>query len=132
MTQTKERPIGRWVVAGIALVFGGLTILSGGTMLFGGPDAQAVAGDAVPFVLWFNFLSGFLYVLIGAAILLRKVWAATLALALAMAIVAVFAMFGLHIMGGGAYEMRTVGAMTLRALIWIGIAAFLLWPRSRA
>ena len=37
-------------------LFGVLTIVSGGVALFGGSDARAAVGDAVPFVLWFNFL----------------------------------------------------------------------------
>ncbi|MDP2737287.1 MAG: hypothetical protein Q8O82_00895 [Pseudorhodobacter sp.] len=124
MTTEKSGSIGLWIAAGIALVFGALTIFSGGQALFGGPAAQAAAGNAVPFVLWFNFLSGFVYVLAGIGIALRKPWGGTLAIVLAVAIVAVFALFGWHVLRGGAYEMRTVGAMTLRAAVWIGIAVF--------
>jgi len=125
MTTEKSRSIGLWIAAGIALVFGALTIFSGGQALFGGPAAQAAAGNAVPFVLWFNFLSGFVYVLAGIGIALRKPWGGTLAIVLAVAIIAIFALFGWHILRGGAYEMRTVGAMTLRAAVWISIAVFL-------
>jgi hypothetical protein len=125
MTSERSYSTGIWIAAGIALIFGGLTILSGGQALFGGPAAQAAAGNAVPFVLWFNFLSGFVYVLSGIGIALRKPWGGTLATALAVAIVAVCALFGWHVLRGGAYELRTAGAMTLRAAVWIGIAIFL-------
>ncbi len=120
-----NKPIGVWIAAGIALAFGGLTILSGGKVLFGGAEAQAAAGNAVSFVLWFNFLSGFAYVAAGIGIALRKDWGGMLAAGLAIAITAVFALFGWHIFRGGAYEMRTVGAMVLRAGVWIGIALYL-------
>ena len=119
------------IVAGFALIFGILTIVSGGRVLFGGPEAQAAAGNAVPFVLWFNFLSGFAYVAAAVGILLLKRWARSLAIALAIAIVAVFALFGWHVLSGGAYEMRTVGAMTLRSAVWIAIAIYL-QRRARA
>jgi hypothetical protein len=125
MTTVHPRSIGLWIAAGVAVVFGALTILSGGQALFGGVAAQAAAGNAVPFVLWFNFLSGFVYVLAGIGIALRKPWAGPLAAGLALSILAVFALFGLHVLRGGAYEMRTVGAMTLRAAVWIGIALVL-------
>lgn len=125
MTPEKSGTTGLWIAAGLAGVFGALTIFSGGQALFGGPAIQAVAGNAVPFVLWFNFLSGFVYVLAGVGIALRKPWAGTLAKALALAIVAVFALFGWHVLRGGAYEMRTVAAMTLRAGVWIGLAVYL-------
>lgn len=120
------------IVAGFALIFGVLTIVSGGRVLFGGPEAQAAAGNAVPFVLWFNFLSGFAYVAAAVGILLLKRWARSLAVALAITIVAVFALFGWHVLSGGAYEMRTVGAMTLRSAVWIGIAIYLQHRASAA
>ncbi|MDT8854961.1 hypothetical protein RNZ50_08000 [Paracoccaceae bacterium Fryx2] len=125
MTTTPTRSTGLTVAAGIAVVFGALTILSGGRALFGDPAAQAAVGNAVPFVLWFNFLSGFAYVLAGIGIALPKPWAGPLAIALALAILTVFALLGLHILMGGAYELRTIGAMTLRAAVWIGIAVYL-------
>ena len=43
-------------------VFGVLTLYSGGMALFGGELARAAVGNAVPFVLWFNFLAGFAYI----------------------------------------------------------------------
>jgi len=125
MTTEKSDSIGLWIAAGVAIGFGALTIVSGGLALFGGPAAQSAAGNAVPFVLWFNFLSGFVYVVAGAGIALRKPWGATLAMPLALAILAVFALLGWHIYRGGAYEMRTVGAMVLRAAVWIAISLFL-------
>ncbi|MBU2485888.1 MAG: hypothetical protein KKG78_12465 [Alphaproteobacteria bacterium] len=120
------------IVAGFALIFGVLTIVSGGRVLFGGPEAQAAAGNAVRFVLWFNFLSGFAYVAAAVGILLLKRWARSLAIALAITIVAVFALLGWHVLSGGAYEMRTVGAMTLRSAVWIGIAIYLQHRASAA
>ncbi len=125
MTVQKSAPLGIWIAAGLAIAFGALTLISGGRALFGGAAAVAAAGDAVPFVLWFNFLSGFVYILAGIGIALRKAWSRSLAIALAVAIVGVFMLFAWHVFQGGAYEMRTVGAMILRAAVWIGIAGFL-------
>lgn len=107
----------------VALLFGVLTIASGGTALFGGPAARAAVGDAVPFVLWFNFLAGFAYVAAGLGLWQARPWAASLALVIAVATLVVFAAFGLHVVAGGAFEPRTVGAMTLRSLVWLAIAA---------
>jgi hypothetical protein len=107
----------------IGLVFGLLTIFSGGTALFGGEAARAAVGNAVPFVLWFNFIAGFFYVLAGLGLLLNRSWAVWLSIAIAVATVLVLAAFGLHVAGGGLYEMRTVGAMLLRTAVWAIIAA---------
>ena len=131
MTVDKRSVVSNRLVAGFALIFGILTIVSGGRVLFGGPEAQAAAGNAVRFVLWFNFLSGFAYAAAAVGILLLKRWARYLAIALAITIVAVFGLFGWHVLSGGAYEVRTVGAMTLRSAVWIGIALYL-QRRARA
>ena len=105
-----------------AVVFGVLTIVSGATALFGGVQAQAAVGNAVPFVLWFNFLSGFVYVLAGSGIAMNRRWAVKLSIGLAAAIAVVFVLFGLHVYQGAAFEMRTVGAMTFRLFVWTVIA----------
>lgn len=113
----------RRIAAGVAVAFGVLTVLSGGYVLFGGVAGRLAAGDAVPFVVWFNFLSGFIYILAGAGIAMGRHWATRMAIALAVAIAAVFALFGLHVVQGGAFEIRTVGAMTLRLVVWVAISA---------
>jgi hypothetical protein len=111
-----------------ALLFGLLTIASGGNALFGGAAAREAAGAYVPFVLWFNFLAGFAYVAAAGGLWLGRRWAAGLALAIAGATLLVFAAFGVHVLNGGAYETRTVGAMTLRSLVWLAIGG-LAWRR---
>ncbi|MEQ8449657.1 MAG: hypothetical protein RIB97_08210 [Nitratireductor sp.] len=126
----KAQTSGQWpsrIAAGVAVAFGALTIVSGGRVLFGGTAAQAAAGNVVPFVLWFNFLSGFAYVLAGIGIVLGRRWAPLLAVALAAAIGTVFALFGLYVLQGGAFETRTIGAMSLRLVVWSLIAAVAVW-----
>lgn len=107
----------------LAALFGLASIASGGGALFGGEAARAMAGNAVPFVLWFNFLAGFAYVAAGAGMFAMKRWAFGLAAAIAVATILVFFAFAAHVMTGGAYEMRTVGAMTLRSVFWIAMVA---------
>ena len=46
-------------LAVVAVLFGLLTVFSGGRTLFGGEGARLAAGAIVPFVLWFNFIGGF-------------------------------------------------------------------------
>ncbi len=106
----------------VALLFGLLTIASGGRALFGDEAARKAVGHAVPFVLWFNFAAGFAYCVAGIGLLMQRRWSVWLSALIAAATVLVFLAFGAHVLLGGAYEMRTVGAMTLRSLVWIGIA----------
>ena len=117
-----RRPRSQTVAAAVAVIFGLLTIVSGGRALFGGVDMGAV----VPFVLWFNFVAGFAYVLAGIGLLRGAGWAPLLSLAIATATVAVFAAFLWHVGAGGAWEARTMGAMILRTGIWTAIAALAL------
>ncbi len=110
------------VAAGVAIVFGALTVFAGGIALFGAAGTRAVFGDVVHFVLWFNFAAGLAYIAAGVGLLRRRRWAARLSVLIAAATVLVFAALGLHILAGGAYEMRTVVAMTARTAVWIAIA----------
>lgn len=114
------------VLAGVAIVFGLMTIFSGGRALFGGPEARAVVGAAVGFVLWFNFLAGFAYVAAGVGLWRQRRWAAWLALAIAAGTAIVAAAFGWHVAAGGAYETRTVGALALRLSFW-ALAGWVSW-----
>jgi hypothetical protein len=111
------RKRGTQIAALVAMVFGGLTILSGGTTLMGALDMGAV----VPFVVWFNTAAGFFYVAVGVGLWLGRAWAFPLALVVLVATVVVFAAFGLHVARGGAFEMRTVAAMTLRCAVLAGL-----------
>ncbi len=109
---------GRRIAGGVATAFGFLTLVSGAGALFGGSDMGAV----VPFVLWFNFLAGFAYVAGGVLLWRGHRLALPVALVILIATVAVFVAFGVHISWGSPYEMRTVGAMTLRSGFWTAMA----------
>lgn len=110
------------LAAVVAAAFGVLTIKEGGTVLFGGDAARNAAGNYVPFVLWFNFVAGFAYVAAGIGLWRRQRWALWLALAIVTGTLIVFAAFGAHILGSGAYEQRTVIAMSLRSVVWAAIS----------
>lgn len=122
MTDRHQRP--RWAVALslLAAAFGGVTLKSGGEVLFIDGAGRAAAGNYVPFVVWFNFLAGFAYIAGAVGLFVWRPWVKPLAFGLAALTIAVFAAFAVHVWTGGAYEPRTVGAMALRSLVWLGIA----------
>ncbi len=115
-------PITFWLTALIAVLFGVMTIKSGGMVLFTEGEAHRAAGNYVPFVLWFNFIAGFAYIITGIGLWQRRHWAGRLAALIAAATVTVFIALGIYIMNDGAYEVRTVVAMTIRSSVWITIA----------
>ena len=119
-----KRSMGTWIVSAVAVAFGLLTIKAGGAILFIGGEYRQQAGNYVPFVLWFNFLAGFVYLVAGVGLWKQQRWAAWLAIMIVAASVSIFVLLGLHINSGGSYEMRTVIAMGARCSIWTVIALF--------
>ncbi|SMO59472.1 hypothetical protein SAMN06265380_10329 [Ruegeria faecimaris] len=105
-----------------AVLFGLLTIFSGGTALFGGAAARAAVGDAVLFVLWFNFLAGFIYLLGALALYKSTIWAQRIAWLLGLSTLLVFVVLILVALSGTPFEWRTVGAMTIRSAFWLTVA----------
>ena len=112
------------IAGAAAIAFGLVTLISGGSALFGLVDMGAV----VPFVLWFNFLAGFAYVIGGLLLMTGHRLALPVALTILIATATVFAVFGWRVFAGDAFEMRTVGAMTLRTLFW----AAMVWVAMKA
>ncbi len=122
MFAKEERPVWLMITALVAVLFGAMTIKEGGSVIFFDGEARRAAGDYVDFVLWFNFLAGFFYVITGVGIWLKKSWARSAAITLAAMTMLVFGAFGFHILAGGEYEQRTVIAMSLRSMVWLVIA----------
>ena len=119
-----DRTIGIWVITVIAVVFGLLTIKSGGSVLFVDGTFREEAGNYVLFVVWFNFLVGFVYLIAGGGLWMQKHWAVWISIFIVAVTLVVFAIFGIHILKGGMYEVRTIAAMGLRTVVWALIAMF--------
>ncbi|HCE07238.1 MAG TPA: hypothetical protein DEQ40_01295 [Oxalobacteraceae bacterium] len=133
MATQKKGSVWIRVISLVAVGFGVLTIKEGGTILFGDEAARTAAGNYVQFVLWFNFVAGFAYVIAGGGLWMQQRWAAWLAVAIVAATTLTFVAFGAHVYSGGLYEHRTVIAMSIRTLVWAVIATVAwhqLLPRS--
>ncbi|PCI72921.1 MAG: hypothetical protein COB38_02465 [Gammaproteobacteria bacterium] len=125
MTQDKINPsISFILVAVIAIIFGVLTIKSGGEVIFLDGIARMQAGNYSNFVVWFNFLAGFFYITAGIGIFFRKYWSVLLSRTIAIMTILIFLILGLTILNDGLYEMRTIIAMSLRSSVWIIVAFF--------
>lgn len=127
---THKRSLSVWVICAIALVFGLMTIKEGGSVVFGVGEARAAAGNYIPFVVWFNFLAGFAYVVAGIGLWMQQRWASSLAVVIAAATALAAAALGFMILSGTPFEQRTVYAMGLRTVVWI-VIAIIAW-RHRA
>jgi len=131
-TQSHGDPKWTKPVAALAMVFGVMTLISGGNVLFGPAEAQRAAGNYMPFVLWFNFLAGGLYVVAAIGIWQRRNWAAGLAVFIATATCLTALGFGFQVSHGQAYEVRTIGALALRIGVWTAISIALMRAGMRA
>jgi len=123
--------MGSWMAVA-AIVFGVVTVLTGGRALFGSLETRTDFGNTVPFVLWFNFLAGFVYFVAGAGLLLHRRWAVYASLFVAVSTILVFVAFGVHVIGGGAFERRTIGALTMRSIFWIAVTVVSIRAMKRA
>ena len=123
-TTARKRSSGIWVISLVAIAFGLLTLKEGGLILFGPSQYAEAAGQYVPFVLWFNFIAGFFYILAGVCIFRQHRVGAILSMLIALLTVGVFGAFAAHIALDGSYEQRTLIAMSVRSLVWIIIAVF--------
>ena len=124
MSINLNRSVGIWIITIIAVVFGLLTIKSGGTVLFIDGTFREDAGQYVPFVVWFNFLIGFAYIIAGIGLWWQNRWAVWLSMFIVATTLIVFAAFGIYTLQGGLYELRTVIAMSFRIIVWTIIAIF--------
>ncbi len=111
-------------IATLALIFGVMTVISGGNILFGPAEARELAGNYFGFVVWFNFLAGGAYVVAAVGLWCHKNWAFHLAAFIAIATAVVALVFALLVLRGQAFEMRTVGALAFRFTFW-AVVAFL-------
>ena len=103
------------------MIFGVMTILAGGSVLFSEASRHA-AGHYVPFVVWSNFIVGFAYIAAGTGIWKSARWAGPAAAAIAIATLPILAAFGVTVLMEGDYEIRTFIAMTFSLSFWAGVA----------
>jgi len=122
--QQLEKPRAAIFIGAFAILFGALTLYSGGAVLFVDGQARLDAGNYVPFVLWFNFFSGFAYIVAGVGLYLWEKWAAKLAEYILGTTLLVFAAFAIHILINGDYEIRTLAAMMFRSAVWLAVVIY--------
>lgn len=110
-------------LGGLAILFGIISLISGRNALFVLHRIADSTAHIVPFVLYFNFSAGFVYIVAGVGLVLQRSWAPLFAAAIAASTVIVFAALGIWIAIGNAYEAQTIAAMSLRTVFWLGVTA---------
>ncbi|MBN8184573.1 hypothetical protein JF549_26855 [Labrenzia aggregata] len=118
-----RRGTGLRMAGAAAAVFGVMTVVSGGTVLFGGDQLSRLAGNVVSFVLWFNFLAGFAYVMTGIGLWFARGWARWMAIAILIGTAIVLCAFLVYVSQGGPHETRTLVALIFRTGFWAIVAS---------
>ena len=109
-------------IAAFLTLFGLLTVFMGGSVIFDLFGIRAIEGNYVLFVVWANWICGFLYLIAAYGLLKQKRWTSKLLFAAFLLLAITFAAFIMHIQSGGIYERKTIFAMTFRTMITLAIA----------
>lgn len=109
-------------LGGVAGVFGLVTLAAAGNVLFGPAAVQNLAGDIVPFVVWFNFCAGFAYLAAAIGLWTARPWGHRLAKVIAVATLVAGLGFALVALAGEPVEPRTGAALALRTAVWALLA----------
>lgn len=109
-------------IAAFLILFGLLTVFMGGSVIFDLFGIRAIEGNYVLFVVWANWICGFLYLFAAYGLLKQKRWTSKLLFAAFLLLAITFAAFIMHIQSGGIYERKTIFAMTFRTMITLAIA----------
>lgn len=117
MENRQKHSVWALIAAVVALIFGTITVLRGGSVLLDLGGAREAVGHIVPIVLPLVFLTGFLYIAGGIGLLQRAAWAPKAFLAALVLLVVAGIGLIMHVQQGLPYETRTTVAVPVRTLV---------------
>lgn len=115
------------IVYSFMILFGILTVFSGGKHLLLWNELQSEGKNFHLWILTFNFIAGFFYILVGIGLLREKHWSRILVYGIASATAVFYAVFIILVLNGSPYEKQTLYAMGFRTIFWIGAAVMVRW-----
>lgn len=124
MTDTSPRVVLQRVVAGVALLFGLMTVVSGGRVALGLSDPGYVVFRPL---LLYNTTMGLAYLVAGMVLLRRLRTGRTAAGVIFVLNLLVLAGILAVYQRGGAVATESLKAMTLRTVVWLALFAGATW-----
>lgn len=112
------------IVAVPLAVFGLLTLFLSSSVIFDLFGIRAKEGNYVFFVVLANFISSILYLFSAYGIIRFRKWTYYLLIISLSILIAAFIGLIVHIMLGGIYETKTIGAMIFRILITLAFTVY--------
>lgn len=116
----KKNKIISIIAAIILTAFGLLTLYLSSSILFDWFGVRAKQGNYVLFIVGANILCSILYLTAAYGLYKRKEWTFKLLLTALILLSIGFIGLNVHIIMGGLYETKTVGAMIFRIVLTIG------------
>jgi len=111
-----------------SVLFGLLSVFTGGSVILDLFGMRKNHGDYVLFVVWANFLSGFFYVIASYGFLKMKNWTSPLLLSTLYLLVATSIALLIWVWNGSPYENKTLNIMSFRialtAVLWLMARSF--------
>lgn len=107
------------IIYSFMILFGALTVFSGGRHLLIWNELQSEGRHFHLWILVFNFIAGFFYILAGISLLKEKNWGPFLVYSIASATAVFYAVFIIIVLNGSPYEKQTLYAMGFRTLFWL-------------
>ncbi len=121
MIKTK---LSRYVVSTLLMAFALLTLFLSSSVIFDWFGIRAKEGNYVPFVVWANFISSWLYLLAAYGLIGLKKWTVTTLMVSFFILVGALAGLYQHSHTGGLYETKTIGALLFRTGLTLVFAMF--------
>ncbi len=113
---------GKYVLATILFAFGLLTVFLTGSVLLDLFGMREKEGHYVLAIVWANLIAGIVYLLTAYGVIKEEKWTVnTLLIALSVLIIGQILFFA-HVVNGGLYETKTVGAMIFRIAFTVLLA----------
>ncbi|MBN9351561.1 MAG: hypothetical protein J0H55_12850 [Chitinophagaceae bacterium] len=107
------------IAGAISLLFGLTTIFEGGSVILDLFGLRADHPHYVSFVLWANFLCGFLYVIAGFGFFMKRKFTSPVLLLALIILILTFIGFVIWISSGRPYDTQTLVAMSARTVVTI-------------
>ncbi len=104
----------RYLILFILTAFALLTLFLSSSVIFDWFGIRAKEGNYVPFVVWANFISSWLYLLAAYGFIKLKKWTPKPLIVSIFILVIALVGFYVHINNDGLYETKTVGALFFR------------------
>jgi hypothetical protein len=113
---------GKYILATILFAFGLLTVFLTGSVLLDLFGMREKEGHYVLAIVWANLIAGLVYLLTAYGVIKEEKWTVnTLLIALSVLIIGQILFFA-HVVNGGLYETKTVGAMIFRIAFTVLLA----------